>query len=275
MTNIWVNLSGRSSKYFRKYLTNKSVTNTHHIQIASTGVLNTTNLSSLLVIFRVTCNHDLVSSVSVQMNIEISHILISNQCLFPVLNRSVVFMFHHKKEICNRWSIHMQIGILFILAVMSPALFVPITHAQDLQPVEKDEKRYLNMDSFLEKIYRDEIAQNPTATSNTQGQENKRIQIIIVMVSEDAPIPQGLGIEVEITHNELVQATVPIRNLGAIAADENVKLIKMPARATPTMAETTSDSTEKAITTDYIFLIPIVGGLALVGTLAYKRATRK
>ena len=53
------------------------------------------------------------------------------------------------------------------------------------------------------------------------------------MVSADAPIPENLGIIIEITYENLIQATVPIKNLEAIAVDENVLSVMIPPRAQP------------------------------------------
>ncbi len=74
----------------------------------------------------------------------------------------------------------------------------------------------------------------PQSLSQGTSQQDK-IRVILVMVHAGAPIPEGLGIEVETTYEELVQATVPIWNLEIIAADENVKLIKMPSKPIPTL----------------------------------------
>ena len=113
------------------------------------------------------------------------------------------------------------------------------------------------------------------------------------------PYPANLGIIVETSYENMIQATVPVTNLAAIASDENVKFIRMPAMAVPGLAEpgmpdaepkTNVDSSDMTGTqtpdmqesdkTDtsnalspYLFSIPAIAAVA--GFLVWKRRTPK
>ena len=70
----------------------------------------------------------------------------------------------------------------------------------------------------------------PSSSAYTMSSDGQRVQVILEMVSADAPIPENLGIIIETTYENLVQATVSIRNLEAISSDENVLTVMIPPR---------------------------------------------
>ena len=73
----------------------------------------------------------------------------------------------------------------------------------------------------------------PSSSAYTMSSDGQRVQVILEMVSVDAPIPENLGIIIETTYENLVQVTVPIRNLEAISSNENVLAVMIPPHAQP------------------------------------------
>ena len=110
-----------------------------------------------------------------------------------------------------------------------------ICRRSNTHPPEAIEKQHSKMTSELLRIYESDATDFPNTASypSTQDQGSRMIQVVMEMASANAPIPQGLGIEVETTYENLVQATVPVRNLEKIEADENVKMIRLPHKPTP------------------------------------------
>ena len=94
------------------------------------------------------------------------------------------------------------------------------------------------MDYALAALYDSALAGNAQALSSpapSLSPDGQRVQVALVMASIGAPVPENLGIVIETTYEELVQTTVPIRNLEAIAADGNVQFVQVPARPIPTV----------------------------------------
>ncbi len=100
--------------------------------------------------------------------------------------------------------------------------------------IHGDGKKHTNIDHSLVDIFESTMAGAVPLGMESGTPTEDRIRVILVMAHVGAPIPEGLGIEVEIVYEELIQATIPIRNLEVIAANEYVKLIKMPSRPIPT-----------------------------------------
>ena len=120
---------------------------------------------------------------------------------------------------------------LRIFLALPIILLIPAAFAQDLPPPEWTEKEPTKMDSQLADLYEDALADLPMHRSPLPiSADAQRVQVILEMVSEDAPVPQNLGIEVETSYQNLVQASVPIRNLEAIASDHNILEVKLPSR---------------------------------------------
>ncbi len=129
--------------------------------------------------------------------------------------------------------------LLAFSLILACAALVPAAHAQELPPAAGAEKKFHNMDSRLAALYEQASGGQPTSNAAETGAGGRTVQVVLEMARVGAPVPQGLGISVEASYGELVQATVPVRNLGAIAADENVRLVKLPARPVPAMIQPT------------------------------------
>ncbi len=121
-------------------------------------------------------------------------------------------------------------------------IMVPTTsHAQDLDPLLSElatsPKNPANLESGLADLYDAALVGNDVsilaAGIDLSGQDNQMVQVVIEMISADAPLPSNLGIHVETTYENLVQATVPVLNLEAIASDENVKFVRTPFKPVP------------------------------------------
>ena len=139
---------------------------------------------------------------------------------------------------------------------------------------EKAEKKYPKLDSGLQQLYEEEAAEglhSPVTASDASGQDAQRVKVVLKMVSIDAPIPQDLGIEVELTHEDLVQATVPILNLPQIASDENVKYITLPSRPTLATVQPVLEHAPGESDLIYLLMVPAVAASVIIGIIAYQR----
>lgn len=142
------------------------------------------------------------------------------------------------------------------MLVVACMLSVPMSYAQDIPPLEKSPKENLRMDSRLADLYESAIARNPdTAVPATLPEHGDRVQVILVMTSADAPVPQNLGIEVETSYENLVQATVPVRNLAAISSDDNVEFVNLPSKPVPAVVQPAADNMGSSIY--YLLAIPV------------------
>ena len=119
---------------------------------------------------------------------------------------------------------------LILIAIISMLSVPGLALAVELPPLERGEIEYPNMDSRLTHIYNS--ADQHAVAASTNSMED-RIRVVLVMEYPDAPIPENLGIEVEISYEELVQVVIPVGNLAKIADDENVRLVRMPSIPVP------------------------------------------
>lgn len=120
--------------------------------------------------------------------------------------------------------------LLSLLLVSASVMAIGSAYAQELPPVDIAEKKQPNMDSRLADMYEEASAGGGAVpSSNGTGSEDLRVQVILVMASADVAVPQNLGIKVETNYENLVQATVPVRNLESIASHDAVLMIRMPS----------------------------------------------
>lgn len=157
-------------------------------------------------------------------------------------------------------------------------LAAPAVFAQELPPLEVTEKEPSNMDSRLVKMYDAMLAGDDPDGFDSAFPTNtneQRVQVILVMISKDATVPQGLGIEVETSYENLVQATVPVRNLHAIASDENVDMVKLPSRPVPAMVQPLEDGTMQEGFDSTYLLIPAIVLPAVAISFVWVRKSRK
>lgn len=155
-----------------------------------------------------------------------------------------------------------------LLAVLACMVSVPAAHAQDLSPPEKVEREFQKMDTGLAELYMDALAGRMAVPDSNvwTDPDGQTVQVVPRMAAAGAPVPQGLGIVVETTYEELVQATVPIRNLAAIASEENVLFVRLPITAVSNMAvpETDSGVNSPDMTLVYVMMVPPVAAAAAV-----------
>ena len=122
-----------------------------------------------------------------------------------------------------------MLAVLLVFGAVH-AVNVPSAFAEDLPPRESTEEKHPNMDSRLADMYARTVPADNEGVPNSAQQDQERVQVIIQLVDSNTPIPENLGISVEITYEDLVQATVPVRNLDAIASHDSVLMIKLPSR---------------------------------------------
>lgn len=159
--------------------------------------------------------------------------------------------------------------------------------AQEMPTIDLEEKKYSNMDSRLASMYEEMLAGDEPGMSDSAvlfSSDGDRVQVVLEMVSADAPIPENLGIEVETTYENLVQATVPVRNLEAIASDENVLRISLPSTPVPAMVLPPSDPALVQPLADgnpvgefdpAYAIIPAIALPAIAIAFAWKRTSKK
>ena len=105
--------------------------------------------------------------------------------------------------------------------------------AQDISPQEKTtEKIPTKMDSTLAEVYNSNQSGNgiPSSANPDFIVNGNKIRVVIEFNTEYT-IPDNLGIEVETTYENMVQALVPIGNLEELANNVDVKFIRMPYQA--------------------------------------------
>jgi len=135
------------------------------------------------------------------------------------------------------------------------------SEAQDLQPSDSQPKKSLKMESSLIKLYDMKLkGQDISGISGiTLSPDFEKVQVIIELNNNISTLPQNLGIEVETSYENLVQAMVPILNLESISSHENVKLIRVPIDPVTTPSTITiqneSDGFNNLV---YLVLIPAV-----------------
>ena len=153
---------------------------------------------------------------------------------------------------------------------------VPAASAQELPPAEQSEKKHVNMDSRLADLYEDAVSGGQAAPDSTLplSSDSQRVQVILEMASSDAPVPQNLGIVVETTYENLVQANVPIKNLQAIAADENVLLVKLPSKPVSDVAVPLEDNSQAGFDLGYI-LIPAIALPAVAVLFVWSKVAKR
>ncbi len=111
-------------------------------------------------------------------------------------------------------------------------------------------RSYPGMESHLGDLYTASITaqdHTPRAMGGTGLPESgdQTIKVVIEMSDAGMPLPTDLGIAVEITYDNMIQATVPIASLDAIASAEGVEFVRLPlipmttSTISPTVVPTT------------------------------------
>ncbi len=128
--------------------------------------------------------------------------------------------------------------IIVLILMMSTIMAVPAltAYADEFNGVldESTHKKHQNIESGLMHLYEayritasDQVRQ-ATITQHTLESE-QTVRVVIVMDDADMMLlPTSLGIDVETTYENLIQATIPISNLEAIAGYEGVKFVRLP-----------------------------------------------
>ena len=138
--------------------------------------------------------------------------------------------------------------IIVLILMMSTIMAVPAlaAYADEFNGVldESTHKKHQNIESGLMHLYEayritasDQVRQ-ATITPHTLESE-QTVRVVIVM--DDAGmmlLPTSLGIDVETTYENLIQATIPISNLEAIAGYEGVKFVRLPFTPSVNLAPT-------------------------------------
>ena len=136
-------------------------------------------------------------------------------------------------EILKTFSIRVTMKIsappMIIFAVIITSLYFVPVFAQEMPAITAEERLYPNMEYRLANIYWDSMSEMAENNSYPAGIESDRIRVILEMASDTAPVPNDLGIDIELSYGYLVQATVPIENLGLVASDENVNIVRLPS----------------------------------------------
>ena len=135
---------------------------------------------------------------------------------------------------------NMQMVMRFLLVVLAVTAMIVLTTGGiafgQTQPAtaESEKGKHPNMDSRLVYLYEESLANTaPDGSAVPSSTDGQTVQVVLEMTGNDVPVPQGLGIIVEVRYENLVQATVPVTSLDAIASDENVTTIRLPLHPVP------------------------------------------
>jgi hypothetical protein len=103
-----------------------------------------------------------------------------------------------------------------------------VSFAQNLSPIEKITKDP-KMDSALVEIYNSNLSGSGIPASvNPDFIEGNKVRVVIEFYTDNYTMLDNLEIKVETTHENTVQALVPIQNLEVIASNANVKFVRLP-----------------------------------------------
>ena len=167
------------------------------------------------------------------------------------------------------------IGKFSLVLVFFLVMFLPqLANAQDLPPMELPDRKIQKMDSSLATLY--EIYQqggNTSAFIASQGlfDQGDNVRVVIELSSATSTLPQNLGINVETSYENLVQAIVPISNLESISSHENVKLVRMPSEIAPIVSiPVTENDSNNFFNLVYLAIIPAV----VIPIIYYKKKKR-
>ena len=156
--------------------------------------------------------------------------------------------------------------ILIIVIVISTS---QESEAQDLQPSDSQPKKSLKMESSLIKLYDMKLkGQDISGISGIiLSPDFEKVQVIIELNNNISALPQNLGIEVETSYENLVQAMVPISNLETVSSLDQVKFVRAPIVG---VADQTIQESE---TQDYLSLLAflVIIPAAVIATFYYKK----
>jgi hypothetical protein len=102
--------------------------------------------------------------------------------------------------------------------------------AQDILPQEKTTKTVpTKMDSALDEVSKSNQSGSgiPSSINPDSIVNGNKIRVVIEFNTNNYTIPDNLGIEVETTYENMVQALVPIGNLEELANNADVRFIRM------------------------------------------------
>jgi len=140
-------------------------------------------------------------------------------------------------------------------------VMTPFAFAQNLDMESEQTKQFTKMDSTLgqltEKYQNNENVAEFILNSGIVS-SNDSIRVIIELVDSTSDIPTNLGIQVETTYENFVQAMVPIQNLQAIASDENVKFVSLPTKPVPADSGISINDSDFSYSLIYLLIIPAI-----------------
>jgi hypothetical protein len=105
-----------------------------------------------------------------------------------------------------------------------------VVFAQDISPQEKTTKTVpTKMDSTLAEVYNSNQSGSgiPSSVNPDSIVNGNKIRVVIEFNTNNYTIPDNLGIEVETTYENMVQALVPIENLEELANNVDVRFVRM------------------------------------------------
>ena len=150
------------------------------------------------------------------------------------------------------------IVMVFVVALASAATVY--AYAAPTQSDSVVPRQHHDMESRLADLYDSYLAvgagaaQQGIAPMPVSG-DGQTVRVVIEMETAGAPPPAGLGIEVEVTYGNLIQATVPTRNLDAVSSAEGVALVRLPFA--PVLPEDLAAATLSTTTTAPIKAAPL------------------
>ena len=189
----------------------------------------------------------------------------------------------------DKYVISIIVGIL----ILGTTGLLQITEAQDLPPSDYSPKKFQKMDSSLAELYELKSQGQALPASTLISTDGEKVKVVIELTDSSVGIPQNLGIEIETSYENLIQAMVPITNLQKIASDKNVKFIRLPSEvgftaqpseselesiAQPSESElesTSQPSESENVTDDFNFIYLAIILVLVLPIIYYKIKKRK
>ncbi|WP_205097945.1 hypothetical protein [Candidatus Nitrosotenuis uzonensis] len=112
--------------------------------------------------------------------------------------------------------------VLIITCSIFLSMTYVIVNAQDLSTNDP----FLKTDSKLDSRLNDLL--NNGILDNVHLENIDKIRIIIEFINSDYTIPSSLGLQIEITYENFVQAIIPIENISELTNNANVRKITLP-----------------------------------------------
>jgi hypothetical protein len=129
----------------------------------------------------------------------------------------------------------LKILFLFTLVILVSVISINDVFAQDISDSQEKTTKTVTtkMDSTLVEVYNSNLSDSgiPSSVNTDSIVDGNKIRVVIEFNTNNYTVPDNLGIEVETTYENMVQALIPIENLEQLANSTDVKFVRMSYQA--------------------------------------------